>query len=84
MRLELGDAARTALYVDPLRAHVVRHTTRAKRLERWLYNGLHSWDFAFLYRHPAVWRSVVIASMVAGVALTLLGFARVATRRRGR
>lgn len=72
-RIELRDPERTTFYVDPERAELLRHYTDLKRLERWLYNGLHSLDLPVLYEHRSVWRSLVIACMALGLALSALG-----------
>jgi hypothetical protein len=69
----LHDDAKTLLYVDPARAQLVLQSDEKKRLERWLYHGLHSWDFRALYKHRVLWRSVIIAAMVIGTALATLG-----------
>lgn len=72
-KLSLHDAPRTVLYVDPARGQLVAQLDERTRLERWLYHGLHSWDFAALYAHRALWRALVIAAMVVGAALASLG-----------
>jgi hypothetical protein len=36
---------------------------------RWLYRGLHSLDFPWLYNHRPAWDIVVITLMLAGAAL---------------
>jgi len=72
-RIDLADATATSFYVDPARARLIgRHSTRT-RLERWLYHGLHSLDLPALYRHPALWRTIVLVAMTIGVALAALG-----------
>jgi hypothetical protein len=41
------------------------------RLNRWLYNGLHSLDFPFLYYRRPAWDLVVIVLSAGGLALTI-------------
>ena len=72
-RLTLHDARQTALYIDPARGQMVAQLDERTRLERWLYHGLHSWDFAALYEHRVLWRTLVIAAMFTGTALACLG-----------
>lgn len=72
-RIALQDPERTTFYIDPERAELLRHYTDLKRLERWLYNGLHSFDIPGLYEHRSVWRSLVIACMALGAGLSALG-----------
>ena len=49
----LKDAGETRLYIDPKTARVVgRYTeTRSAWVNRWLYHGLHSLDFPWLYNY---------------------------------
>ncbi|MDB4987736.1 MAG: PepSY-associated helix domain protein [Myxococcaceae bacterium] len=75
LRVDLRDADETSLYLDPSRARVLLRTTRRGRIERWLYHGLHSFDLPWLYRHTALWRTLIIASMIVGATLSLLGLA---------
>lgn len=75
VRITIADADETAYYVDPARLRVVQHMTRSKRLERWLYHGLHSWDVAWLYTHPRLWQVVMLSAMTVGLLLAGFGFA---------
>ena len=38
-------------------------------MSRWLYHGLHSLDFPWLYNYRPLWDIVVITFMVGGTAL---------------
>jgi hypothetical protein len=71
LRVRYGDPARTWLYVDPSRGGVVRKEERLTRLNRWLYHGLHSLDFPFLYYRRPLWDSVVILLSVGGILLSV-------------
>jgi hypothetical protein len=86
LRLDLHDDRQSALYLDPMRASVVAHMTGRKRLERWLYHGLHSLDLPQLYSRRWLWRSAMIGAMALGVTLSALGLAmplrRLVRRRR--
>jgi hypothetical protein len=73
----------TAFYVDPKRARVALSVTRDTRAKRWLFHALHSWDYPLLYTRPVLWRAWMLACMLAGLALSLLGM-RVRRRRRQR
>ena len=81
-RLSLHDEADSALYIDPARARVVAQLDTRKRLERWLFHGLHSWDFPVLYRWRALWQGVLLAAMALGLTLALLGGLIVVRRQR--
>jgi hypothetical protein len=73
IRIRLADAAATALYIDPFRAALLARHVGVTRLERWLYRGLHSFDWPWLYAHRALWRVLVLALLAAGAALAASG-----------
>ena len=73
----------TTFYIDPKRARVTLAATRDVRAKRWLFHALHSWDYAPLIARPMLWRAWMLACMLAGVSLSLLGW-RVRRRRRRR
>ena len=71
LRVRFGDPQRTFLYVDPQRGEIVRKEERLTRLNRWLYHGLHSLDFPFLYYRRPWWDVVVIVFSLGGIALSV-------------
>ena len=73
VRMKLGDADKTWLYVDPTLAQVVGQVNRQNRVERWLYNGLHTLDFSFLYYNRPLWDAVVILLSLGGTAVSSIG-----------
>lgn len=73
IRLRLQDGQGTWLYVNPRTGLLQARYTGKSRLERWLYNGLHSLDFPFLYHHRPVWDLTVILLSIGGLALSLTG-----------
>jgi len=75
LRLSYGDPQHTSLYVDPARGVILRKEERLTRLNRWLYHGLHSLDFPFLYYRRPLWDVIVIALSLGGLALTLVAVA---------
>jgi hypothetical protein len=58
-------------YVDPATARVVDSYSDADWTSRWLYHGLHSLDFPWLYDRRPLWDAIVIAFMVGGTALSV-------------
>jgi hypothetical protein len=40
-------------------------------MNRWLYHGLHSLDFPWLYKHRPIWDVIVITFMLGGTALSV-------------
>jgi uncharacterized iron-regulated membrane protein len=73
VRIKLGDSNRTWVYLDPEVGQVVGQVNRYNRVERWLYNGLHTLDFSFLYYNRPLWDVAVIALSLGGTAVSLLG-----------
>jgi hypothetical protein len=80
----LGDAVGTRFYVDPKTASIVGQYSTRGWVNRWLYHGLHSLDFPWLYNYRPLWDIVVIGLMLGGTALCLTSLVltwRVVTRK---
>ena len=81
LRVKLADPGETWLYVDPLLGRPLASVHRLNRVERWLFNGLHSLDFAFWYDRRPLWDAGLIALSAGGLASSgiglWLGFRRV-------
>ena len=67
-RAIFSDPDRTWFYIDARSGEMLGRSTRTDRVERWLYNGLHSLDFRFLLAYRPLWDIVVIILSVAGLA----------------
>ena len=72
LRMTYSDADKTALYVDPQSGVILMRQTTRSRINRWLYNGLHSLDFPFLYRSRPAWDIAVVALSAGGIGLTIV------------
>jgi len=70
LRVRYADPQRTWLYLDPRRGAIVRKEERLTRVNRWLYHGLHSLDFPFLYYRRPLWDLVVITLSIGGIVLS--------------
>ena len=81
LRVKFGDPARTWVYIDPEVNQIVGQVQRNNRIERWLYNGLHSLDFSFWYYKRPLWDIGVILLSLGGAALSgigvMMGFRRI-------
>jgi len=66
---KLNDSVGTRYYIDPKTATVVQQYSARGWVSRWLYNGLHSLDFPWLYNYRPLWDIVVITLMLGGTAL---------------
>ncbi len=65
----MNDEAKTRYYIDPKTARVAGAYSHRNWINRWLYNGLHSLNFPWLYNYRPLWDIVVIAFMAGGTAL---------------
>jgi PepSY-associated transmembrane protein len=74
LRVKLGDPERTWLYIDSRMSQLVGRVHRLDRLERWLYNGLHSLDFSFWYYKRPLWDIGMILLSLGGLATSTIGF----------
>ncbi len=73
LRVKFGDEAQTWFYVDPQKSELLAVVHRLNRVERWLYNGLHSLDFSFWYDKRPLWDISVIALCLGGLATSCIG-----------
>lgn len=71
LRVRYTDPQRTWLYFDPRHGVIARKEERLTRLNRWLYHGLHSLDFPFLYYRRPMWDVVVIVLSLGGIVLSI-------------
>jgi len=69
--VQLNDTAHSRYYVDPKSARVVGGYSASNFVDRWLYHGLHSMNFPWLYNYRPAWDIVVIAFMIGGTALSV-------------
>jgi hypothetical protein len=72
LRVKFADPAETWVYIDPSVSQVLAEVHRLNRVERWLYNGLHSLDFPFWYNSRA-WDVGMIALCLGGLVSSGLG-----------
>jgi hypothetical protein len=66
------DPLNTRVYVDLASGHIVAfHSDSDSMVTRWLYHGLHSLDFPWLYNYRPLWDVVVLSLMLGGLALSV-------------
>jgi hypothetical protein len=69
LRVRYLDEQRTWLYFDPHRGTITQQQ-RLSRLSRWLYTGLHDFDFPYLFNRRPLWDIVVILFSIGGIVLS--------------
>ena len=67
--VRLGDRGASRFYIDPKTARLVGVYHARNWVTRWLYHGLHSLDFPWLYRYRPLWDVIVGGFMLGGTAL---------------
>jgi hypothetical protein len=65
--VRLDDPQQAILYLDLYTGRVARSYSRWERLDRWLYEGLHDFDFPWIYRHRPLWDILIILCLSGGV-----------------
>lgn len=70
LRAVFADPERSWFHVDLETGQVVNRMTATDRVARWLYNGLHSLDLAWLFQRRPLWDVVVIVLCAIGVVFS--------------
>jgi hypothetical protein len=73
LRVKFDDPLETWVYVDPAMGQIVASVQRLHRIERWLYNGLHSLDFGFWYDRRPLWDLGMILLSLGALVTSALG-----------
>lgn len=60
-----------AYYINPTSTEVLYKCANKNRIQRWLYNGLHSLDFSFLTSNGLLWDIVVLILMFGGTIVSV-------------
>jgi len=84
LRIKFDDDERSWFHVDLTTGELINRLTTKGRAQRWLYNGLHSLDFAVLIHHRPLWDIIVIALSVLGLVFSATSVHIARTRLRPR
>ena len=82
-RVAFADRARTWVHIDPASGAVLGRTDSGRRLSRWLFAMLHSWDWLPLLERRPLWDVLMIVLSLGGTALSMTGVV-IGWRRLGR
>ena len=74
LRVKVDDPDATWFYIDPAMGQLVARFSKQERIERWVYHGFHSLDFAFWYDRRPLWDVGVIALLAGGTLSSGIGF----------
>jgi len=73
LRVVFADAQASWVHVDPHTGMVLGRTDSHRRVSRWLFGMLHSWDWLPLLERRPMWDIVMIALSLGGLAMSLTG-----------
>lgn len=71
LRVQFDDAAASWFHIDLTTGELLNRLTTKARMQRWLYNGLHSLDFRWLLDHRPLWDVVMIALNLGGLLFSI-------------
>lgn len=71
LEVRFDDEEQSWFHIDLGTGAVVQRLTATDRWARWLYNGLHSLDFAPLFQHRPLWDVTLILLLMCGFVFTL-------------
>jgi len=72
-RIIANDAENTRYYLDPTSGALLRRADANARWHRWLFAGLHRFDFAAWLRARPAWDIIVITLVLGGLAASATG-----------
>ena len=70
-RVRFDDAAQTWVHIDGQSGQPFGRIDASNRAGRWLYHGLHSWDFEPLLQRRPLWDVLMLAALALGTAFAL-------------
>jgi hypothetical protein len=70
-RVRFADAQQTWIHVDCQTGQPFGRIDASNRTARWLYHGLHSWDFEPLLQRRPLWDVLMLAAMGLGTAFSV-------------
>jgi hypothetical protein len=69
--VRFSDPEQSAYYIDPKTARIIEAYNSHSRWNRWLYHGLHSMDFPWLYKYRPSWDVLLILLLTGGTSLSV-------------
>lgn len=73
LRVVLDNPAQTWLHIDMKTGQLMELMDHGRRVYRWLFHGLHSWDIPFLLEHDRQRKILLLVFCVAGFLFSLSG-----------
>ncbi|MBW8684477.1 PepSY domain-containing protein [Chitinophaga rhizophila] len=73
LRVSFDNPEKTSYYIDLATGQLALKHEKGSRVERWLYHGLHSFDFSFLVYKRPLWDIVVLVLLTGGTLVSITG-----------
>ncbi len=73
-KIEVDDAARTHLYINPANGDRVKKLTKNTRVRRWLYRFLHTLDLPILKKVDWLRKTLLVLLSLLGLSVSITGF----------
>jgi uncharacterized iron-regulated membrane protein len=73
LRVKFSDPAKTWLHIDPASGEILANIDQRRRVARWLFNLLHSWDLNALLDRPLLRELLIIAFSLGGLVICISG-----------
>lgn len=71
LRFTFNDADKTWVHVDPTTGRMVGWLRQSDRIQRWVFNALHSFDFRWLFARRPLWDVVMWSLSLVGLTLSV-------------
>ena len=73
LRIRFSDPARSWIYISPRTGSVLNDLDARRRLYRWLFDGLHRWDFEGLIARRPLWDAWMWYWLTTGALISVSG-----------
>jgi len=73
IRIILDDAGKTWIHIDKLSGDIVSVMDSSRRVYRWLFNGLHSFDIPAITTRPILWYIIILTFLSLGALFSATG-----------
>lgn len=72
-RIDVKDEAATSIYISPVTGEIQNLQTQNSRVQRWVYQFLHSFDSLWFINHPSIRLLLEVLLLLGGTALSVTG-----------
>lgn len=73
LRVKFADPAQTWIHIDPNSGEILENLDKNRRVARWLFNLLHSWDIQPLLSRPVLRDILMVSFSLGGLMISITG-----------